>query len=289
MELGRDLRLCAFLQPTVFEQGQPYTNRIVLRRAGTCMQAYQWGVIFIKFVVDFLLLFGGGRLSGDPANVGMCVLGALTGAAHSGLSMVRSLHFLGNPLWQGVGIIAMALVAYGLQCSTLRRGAVFTILSLALRGLGMGLGNQGIIAFLVAAGGLAVLCILGFRQNGSNSKYIPVTIDCGSTCLQLKALRDTGNTLCDPITGRPVLVIGTEAACRLTGLSREQLQRPVESVGVIPGLRLIPYRTVGCENGLMLARHYKNVSIGKWKGSSLVAFAPEGLNGDIEALTGGTA
>ncbi len=252
------------------------------------MQTYQWIVILIKLLVDFLLLFGGGRLSGDPANVARCILGALTGAVHCGLSMVRGLYFLGNPLWQGVSIIVMALVAYGLQRSTLRRGAVFVILSLALRGFGMGLGNRGVIAFLLAAVCLAVLCFLGFRKNGRIDRYVPVTIDCGGTCLQLNALRDTGNTLYDPITGRPVLVIGTEAACRLTGLSREQLQRPVESLGMIPGLRLIPYRTVGRENGLMLARHYKNVSIGKWKGSSLVAFAPEGVNGDIEALPGGT-
>ena len=98
--------------------------------------------------------------------------------------------------------------------------------------------------------------------------------------------RYTGNTLQDPVTGQPVLVIGADAANRLTGLSREQLRSPVESLEALPGLRLVPYRTVG-GSGLMLARKYQNVKIGKWKGSQLVAFAPERLGGGYEALTGG--
>lgn len=253
------------------------------------MQAYPWVVLFLKWLVDFLLLSGGGRLSSEPAGVGRCMLGALAGALLSGHSLISGFHFLGNPMWQGSGIIIMALIAYGLQRSTVRRGAVFAILSLALGGISMGLGNSGIITFIIATACLGALSVLGFCRNGLNGKYIPVEIKCGSTCLQLRALHDTGNTLRDPVTGRPVLIIGTDAACRLTGLSREQLQRPVESMGMLPGLRLIPYRTVGQANGLMLARNYQNVSIGKWKGSSLVAFAPDGLGGDFEALTGGTA
>ena len=251
------------------------------------MQTYQWVVVLLKFIVDFLLLLGGGRLSGELAGLGRCVLGAAVGAIHSSMCLIWGMHFLGNPLWRGIGIILMVLTAYGLQRSTVRRGAVFAILSLAFGGISMGLGGLGIFSLFAAAMGVGLLCVLGFRKNGFGGKYVPVEICSGDIRLQLKALLDTGNTLRDPITGRPVLIINADAAHRLTGLSAEQLRSPVESIGAISGLRLIPYRSVGTENGFMLARKYQNVSIGKWKGSSLIAFAPEGLSGDIEALTGG--
>ena len=110
----------------------------------------------------------------------------------------------------------------------------------------------------------------------------------GKKHLSLTALQDTGNTLRDPITGCQVLVVGADVARELTGLSYEQLRTPVESVGALPGLRLIPYHSVG-SNSFMLAMRMQKVKIGKWQGSSLVAFAPEGLNaeGAYQALTGG--
>jgi stage II sporulation protein GA (sporulation sigma-E factor processing peptidase) len=105
----------------------------------------------------------------------------------------------------------------------------------------------------------------------------------------LTALQDTGNTLRDPITGRQVLVVGADVAQKLTGLTVQQLKKPVENVGLLPGLRLIPYRAVGQEAGLLLALKLPQVKIGTWQGNSLVAFAPEGLSPDgaYQALTGG--
>lgn len=251
------------------------------------MQVFPWFVILLNFIVEFLLLLGGGRLIGAPAGIIRCLMGAAAGALHSGLCLMPGLHFLGNPLWRAVSIGGMALIAYGLQRSTLRRGAVFAILSLALGGIAAGLGDGGLFSWLAAAAGLGLLCLLGFRGKMQGGKFVPVEISSGDTKVHLTAMQDTGNTLCDPVTGRSVLVIDAEAASKLTGLSREQLQKPVETIGAIPGLRLVPYRAIGKESGLLLARKYQNVQIGNWKGSSLVAFAPEGLGGDYEALTGG--
>ena len=109
--------------------------------------------------------------------------------------------------------------------------------------------------------------------------------------MRMTALQDTGNTLCDPVTGRPVLVVGVEIAQQLTGLTQQQLRCPVEAIAEapLPGLRLIPYRAVGQPSGLLLALRLQDVRIGNWKGSSLVAFAPDGLSreGAYQALTGG--
>ena len=97
----------------------------------------------------------------------------------------------------------------------------------------------------------------------------------GDVVVQLTALRDTGNQLHDPISGKPVLVIGTEAACELTGLSATQLRTPLQTIQTFPGLRLIPYRSVGNDGGFLLAKRFADVTIGERKQSALVAFAAE--------------
>lgn len=255
------------------------------------MQGYLWAVILLNLVVNFLLLLGAGRLCGAPVRMIRYVLGAAAGGLYSGLCLLPQLHFLGNPLWHAVSLAGMALLAYGIHRSTWRRGAVFAILSLALGGIALGIGDGGLFSILAASAGLCLLCILGFRGRRPGNTYVPVEISLGDTSLQLTALQDTGNTLRDPVTGQSVLVIGADAAGKLTGLTREQLCRPVESIAALPGLQLVPYHSIGNKGGLMLALKFQNVKIGKWKGSSLVAFAPEGLgsDGNYEALTGGVA
>ena len=205
--------------------------------------------------------------------------------------MLPGFRFLGNWLWRLVSLALMSVTAFGIHKSVLRRGIVFVLLTMALGGVVTVLGSGGFWGLIAAAGCLCLLCVLGFRGRIGGDTYVPVELSYGGRKLQLTALRDTGNTLRDPVTGRPVLVVNSEAAQVLTGLSQQQLRSPVESIGAIPGLRLIPYRAVGCESGMLLALKIPQVKIGSWKGSGLVAFAPEGLSsdGEYQALTGGTA
>ena len=142
---------------------------------------------------------------------------------------------------------------------------------------------------LTGAVGIFFLCIRLVEQRNVGSELMPVELHYEMERVSIWALRDTGNSLKDPITGNPVLVVGPKVAEKLLGLTQEQLENPVESVGVLPGLRLIPYRTVGCPNGLLLGMRLPNIKIGNWQGSSIVAFAPYGLGErqTYQALTGG--
>jgi len=89
------------------------------------------------------------------------------------------------------------------------------------------------------------------------------------------------------------LVISSSAASRLTGLTEEQLRHPLETMAdlTVPGLRLIPFRTVGSSSGMMLAMVFEQVRVGSREGRTLVAFAPEEFDagGVYQALTGGIA
>ena len=218
-------------------------------------------------------------------------MAALLGGGYAGICLLPSFRFLGNTLWRLVSLGLIAWIAFGTG-GILRRGSVFVLLSMALGGIALGLGNGGIWSLLAAAGGITLMCGVGFRNRIGSVSYVPVELRYGGQHLRLTALEDTGNTLRDPVTGNPVLVVGAQVARQLTGLTPQQLRSPVESVASagIPGLRLIPYKAIGQPGGLLLALRMKEVRIGKWKGSSLVAFAPEGLgtDGSYQALTGGT-
>ena len=103
------------------------------------------------------------------------------------------------------------------------------------------------------------------------------------------ALRDTGNTLRDPVTGQQVLIAGADIAGKLTGLTSEQLAHPVETIAHIsaPGFRLIPYRAVGQPGAMLLTIRCPKVRAGTWEGSMLVALAPDVISGTYQLLMGG--
>ena len=136
---------------------------------------------------------------------------------------------------------------------------------------------------LLGAAGIGFAC----TAVGRNRNLVPVELTYGSKTLRIKALRDTGNTLRDPITGKQVLIVGSDVAQKLTGLTVSMLNDPVGSVQALPGLRLIPYQTVG-NTGFLLALKLNDVRIGDRQGSALIAFSPCLLGKHYQALTGGT-
>lgn len=248
-------------------------------------------LVGINFLVDFLLLMAADRLSGFPQSRKRIALGALFGGIYGGICMVPGVRFLGNPFWRIVALAGMGIFAYGISKSALRRTMVFVLLSMALGGIANAVGMGNFPALLLSCGILWGICTLGIRGTLGETRYIPVELSYGEKRANLLALRDTGNTLRDPVTGQQVLVVGADIAQTLLGLKKEQLSKPVETVATsgIPGLRLIPYHSVGQSGNMLLALRMAGSKIGTQKGNMLVAFAPDVLcrDGTYQALTGG--
>lgn len=253
------------------------------------MVGYENVAAVLNFLVNLLLLLASGRFCGTPVRLKRALLSALVGGIYARACLAPEMYFLGNGFGRAAILGIMSVITFGVERSALRKGAVFVFLSFALSGAVLAVGKGGFWGFLAAAGMLCLVCWFGFWDREVGVSYVPVELQYNGKHLHLTALRDTGNTLRDPVTGQQVLVIGADAAQRLTGLTRTQLQCPVESLEAVPGLRLIPYHSIGI-SGFLLALRIPNVKIGSWKGSSLVAFAPDGLSmeGEYQALTGGT-
>lgn len=254
------------------------------------MTVYLDLVCIINFVVDFLLLLGTNRLCGYPPSWTRISLAAALGGIYGGICLFPRLYFLGNPIWRVIVLGLMSMIAFGISISGARRGMVFVLLSMALGGISVGIGNASILSLIAALVGVCILSFSGFRHSLGSVTYVPVELSYGDCRLHLIALQDTGNALKDPITGKSILVVSSDAAQKLTGLTVQQLRSPVKAISeaILPGLRLVPYQAIGQSAGLLLAMRLQNVKIGKWQGSSLVAFAPDGLSreGAYQALTG---
>lgn len=253
------------------------------------MSVYLNLVMILNFLVDFLLILGTNRLSGFPPDWGRSALAAAVGGLYSGLCMIPGFHFMMNILWRIASLLIMSVVAFG-GSGMLRRGGIFVLLSLALGGIAVGFGNESYWKPVIAVGILWLLCRRVFSGGAEGKEYVPVRITHEGNMVSVIALKDSGNSLRDPVTGESVMVIGAQTAMHLIGLNKEQLSSPMETLtgSSIRGLRLIPYRSVG-GSGMLLAKRFPNVQIGDRKGSALVAFAPEaiGRGEGYQALTGG--
>ena len=258
---------------------------------GVRLRIYVDVVAFINFLIDFLLLLGTNRLAGFPPGYGRCAMAAALGGVYGGACLIPGLSFLGSFLWRTVFLSLMAVIAFGWNSSAWMRGAVFLLLSMALGGIAVGMRSSSFWVLLVSLLLMWVLCNVSFRGNIAQREYIPVTLWWADKEMKIIALRDTGNTLHDPLTGERVLVAGADIGMKLLGLSEHQLAHPVETLasGAVCGLRLIPYHAVGQPAGMLLAVRFQKARIGKKEAQPLVAFAPDRIaRGEVyQMLTGG--
>ena len=257
------------------------------------MRIYLDLVMLLNFTVDLLLLLAANRVAGYPASIARCAAAAAIGGVYGSVCLLPGFHFLGNTLWRLVSLALISMAAFGWNRSALHRGVLFCLLSMALGGIAQGFESSGFLQLSAAAAVLGILCAVGFRRGSVGQTFVEVELFRGDRCVKLLALQDTGNTLRDPVTGQSVLVADATSAEELLGLTVSQLRDPVQAVasGAVPGLRLIPYRAVGTSGGMLAAVRLERVRIGKWNGSTLVAFSPDGLgtDGTYRALTGGIA
>ena len=256
------------------------------------MRIYVDLVAILNTVVDFLLIMGTNRLAGFPPGCGRGAAAATIGGLYGGACLMPEFSFLGNPLWRVVSLGVIAVIAFGWNRSALQRGGIFVLLSMALGGIAMGMGQGSLPMLLLSAVLLCLLCAVSFHGSAGQREYIPVTLQWGDRELTVIALKDTGNTLHDPLTGEQVLVAGAEVGMKLLGLSQDQIAHPVETLasGILPGMRLIPYHAVGQAGSMLPAIRFYKARIGSQSAQPLVAFAPDRIaRGEMyQMLTGGS-
>ncbi len=253
------------------------------------MDSYIWIASGLNFAVNLLLLLAVNKKENGVGSGLRLWAAAAMGAIFTALCLQPEFRFLDTGLWRFICLTLLCLLAFGLEGAALRKSASFCFLWVVMGGLAAGFVRRnawgGILLFAL----LALLYLNGLDGDGKD--YIPVTIRYRDKIARLTALRDTGNLLHDPVTGQSVLIVDPGAARELLGLTPAQLLDPVTTVasGSYPGLRLIPYHSLGQPGGLLLALRFEDVTVGQQRAPKVIAFSPTfiGGSGRFQALAGG--
>lgn len=279
-------------------------------------------LFLLNLLLDYLLLRVSARICGQYVPMLRLTLGALFGALYAVCAFLPRCGFLTHPLIKIMVGILLALIAFGGRRRLLRLTGVFFICSCALGGgvlmISM-LGNSGLTfsngipatsldvkVLLLSAAGIYLILTVCMRCLGRYSKLsrevVPVTLVLEGRSVKVDALVDTGNTLCDPLSDARVMVAEWESVQPLfsgkVSLEERALKEPAVCAGRLSMLlgegrvRLLPYRAVGVEAGMLLAIRVDKALIGGEKEERLlVALCPGKLaeNGNYTALIGAEA
>lgn len=233
-------------------------------------------LFFVNFIINILILEGTGAIMREEAKPWRVLLGAAVGAGYAAVIFFVN---IGSLLGFVIKIAASALIVlctFGYKgggrfmkmiagfylVSFMFGGALIALLSLTDLGRNMGAvySNGALyvtlpwkILFLSSAVTYFLIVLFArIRKKRLEKAAIKrdLTIYIQGKRIDIKAIIDTGNSLCDPITGTPVIICEYSLIENLLpkegGTLLEKMMKAKLKV------RVIPFSSIGKENGVMM-------------------------------------
>lgn len=258
---------------------------------------------FLNLLADYLLCLCAGRICGLRLKRTRYFLAALFGAFYAAASLFPGLSTLSLPFFRLAAGLLMGLIAFGAEQTPLRCTAV-------LLGVSAGFGGALWALSLTSGGGGAAyldlktlllafaLCYgagsLFFRGRGRlpERPRVPVQASFLGRTAELTALVDTGNSLSDPATGAPVMIVCPQALrpifqedTALFSLPPVELMEQAARTPALKGkLRLIPYTAVGVSGLLPAFRPELLLVDGKPDKEHLIAVSSNAVGDGFDAV-----
>lgn len=271
-------------------------------------------LFLLNAVVDYLLLLAAARVAGEPLSRGRFLLGGVMGGIYA--VAIFLFPMLTGMVYKCAVLMLIMLVAYGKSQKLLRQILIFLALSAAFAGgiLAISLtGGEGLslnggvlyssmdlkMVLLSASFCYAVLTTV-FQNFATHTvasgELISVRLELQGKEIEFFAMIDTGNTLKDPISGLPVLVVEAQVLSELLPrpFPREKVAQPYDFMNhysnhpIGKRMRLIPYQAVGVQ-GLLLVMKMDKVTLNHEASPSiLVGLSPTAVSdgGNYKALVG---
>ena len=247
----------------------------------------------LNLLIDYCLVLASARVCGVVLRRWRYALAALIGALYAALMVLPGCGWLANGAMKLALGAAMALIAFGGEAHLVRCTVVFFAVSAAfggavyaasmLAGVSPGSGalvtvSGRVLALSFAACYAAVSLVFRRRAKAADREVRTVT---------LKALRDSGNDLHDPVSGLPAAVVERAAVLpifpALHALPDDAVQA-LEVLGALPECTgrvvLLPYRAVGVAGALLPAFRPDSVMIDGAAEPMLLALSAQALTSD---------
>ncbi|MBQ4153692.1 MAG: sigma-E processing peptidase SpoIIGA [Clostridia bacterium] len=246
------------------------------------MTVYADVLIILNLFINFFILQLTSKLCKDGYRLYRMIISSLIGALFSLYIFLPPAGFFSETLLKLSLSAVMVLVCFGFDSikSLFRRVAVFFGATFLYAGLMLGIWqvlkpanmaiNNGIIyldispTVLITATALSYIIISLIRRISTKQAIMgerfEIEITLNGKSVTTTALADTGNSLKDAVTGKPIVIIEQALASQLV----EYIPSPeAVTAGVVPhesGFRMIPYSFVG-GHSLLPAFKTSNIKI----------------------------
>ena len=242
-------------------------------------------LFLINFIIDYLLLLCSAKVASARVFRVWIALGALFGALYACLCILPGWEPVSHPVIKFCAGAAMCLIAFHKETQLLRCTLIFLLTSAGFGGILWALCLFGSVPFsgrqlylpmnrkvlfLSFAGSYAVISLL-FRRfdRVARQELQAVTISFQGRSVSCTVLKDTGNTLYDPVSNCGVMVLESKTILPLFGdcgtlLRADDPSGSFRALSELPEfsgrLRLIPFSSVG-GSGLLLAFRPDSITI----------------------------
>ena len=262
----------------------------------------------VNLVMDFLLLRLVNRVLKGTATPLRSLAGAALGAA--GICVITLLPLSSSyvRVLLSHGFLGVLMVWVGCRCRSWRKlvtgllllygfsfltGGILTALPVSTK--------EGLLTFCFITTATYWILILGMRLleylKGKSSAICEVVIRAGGKSVKVKGLYDTGNRLRDTLTRKPVSVVEYGKFEELLGEDQKaSFERLLDGNGSTEDIcarsvlafhpHYISYRSVGQDNGLMLAVTVDELYVSAGEEGSVVKHAVLGLAGNQLSTAG---
>lgn len=254
-------------------------------------------LFFVNFFINYIILFTTAKISRIELKKLRVFLTSVVGALYAvfmffpNLSIIYS---LGAKLVSSLGIVALAFNIKGLRLYFKTLG-IFYLVTLCFGGCGFALfcfTDFGSRVGAVISNGVVymnlpwqILCVAVIAayfiisrawraiQNKISREYINIKLAFGGLEVCTTAIVDTGNALCEPVSRAPVIVAEYQMIKNIlpydirdifeNGLEEniEKISTVLYSSNLASRVRLIPFSSLGRENGMLVGFKPDSVSI----------------------------
>lgn len=219
-------------------------------------------LFLVNFLMDYIVLRGMNTFLNCSAKKLRCIFGALLGATYSCLMLVMpsGYYFLKITVTYIVISYLMILIAFG-KCNfkeSIKRFVLLYIITYLLSGIMNGLyllwGVKNIITTIVVFIILKVCLNIFSHYTNRKSMYYDVVIEIDNKKISIRAFLDTGNSLREPISGKPVNIV-----------EKTYIDKLIEDIDISTKYRYIPFHSIGEDRGALDGIEADYLYIGKTK------------------------